>query len=105
MEYHFNEENFNNEVIKSDKPVMIDFYADWCGPCRMMGPVVAQLADEYDGKVKIGKVNTDEHPQLASSFRVETIPFIAFLKDGKLVDSSIGVVPKSVLEDKLNKLL
>ena len=79
MEYKFTEANYEAEVVSSDIPVMIDFYADWCGPCKMMGPVVAELAAEYEGKVKIGKCNVDENPAIARQFGVMSIPTFIFL--------------------------
>lgn len=105
MEYTFTAENFENEVINSDKPVMIDFFANWCGPCRMMSPAIAKLAEKYDGKLKVGKVNVDEQQQLAAAFQVQSIPFIVFIKDKKVVDASIGAVPPAVLEEKIQKLI
>ncbi|MGN0076364.1 MAG: thioredoxin [Parafannyhessea sp.] len=105
MEYKFTAQNFENEVEKSDLPVMIDFYADWCGPCRAMGPVVEKLAEKYDGKVKIGKVNSDEEPALAQAFQVMSIPAFFFIKDGKVVDSAIGGMPAAALEAHVKNLL
>ena len=105
MEYKFTNENFEEEVVKSDIPVLVDFYADWCGPCKMMGPVVEKLAEEYDGKVKVGKVNVDEQEELAARFNVMSIPFFAFIKDGKMVDSSLGATSKDALVAKLEALL
>jgi len=105
MEYKFTNENFEEEVVKSDIPVLVDFYADWCGPCKMMGPVVEKLAEEYDGKVKVGKVNVDEQEELAARFNVMSIPFFAFIKDGKMVDSSLGAASKDALVAKLEALL
>ncbi len=105
MEYRFTTDNFESEVMNSDKPVMMDFYADWCGPCRMMMPVVKEMANEYDGRIKVGKVNTDEQQELAAKFGVMSIPSFFFIKDGKIVDKAIGGVPKDVLESKLDALL
>lgn len=105
MEYKFTKENFNTEVAKSDKPVLIDFYADWCGPCKMMSPVVERLAKKYDGKVKVGKVNSDEQQELAAAFNVISIPNLFFIKDGKVVDHVVGVTPESVLDEKIQKML
>ena len=105
MEYKFTNENFEEEVVKSDIPVLVDFYADWCGPCKMMGPVVEKLAEEFDGKVKFGKVNVDEQEDLAARFNVMSIPFFAFIKDGKMVDSSLGASSKDALVAKLEALL
>src|SRR5574344_2320933 len=88
-------ENFESEAVKSDIPVLLDFWADWCGPCRMLGPVVKEIAQEYDGKIKVGKVNVDEEPELANAFRVSSIPTVVVMKNGKVVTSSVGYKPKS----------
>lgn len=105
MEYRFTNDNFNEEVMNSDMPVLIDFYADWCGPCKMMGPVVEELAKEYEGKAKVGKVNVDEQPALAAKYNVMSIPYFAFVKGGELKDSELGAVSKDRLTRKLNNLL
>lgn len=105
MEYKFTKDNFDKEVMESKEPVMIDFYADWCGPCKMMSPIVEALAEQYDGKIKIGKVNSDEEMDLATKFGVRSIPAFFFLKDGKVVDNAVGALPKEALEEKLNKLI
>ena len=89
------------QVLKSDIPVLIDFWADWCGPCRMMSSAVAELADEYQGKAIIGKVNVDEEPDLAASFSVTSIPMFVVVKDGKIADTKIGAMPKANLEAML----
>ena len=104
MEYRFNENTFNEEVIKSDIPVMIDFYAEWCGPCRMMSPVVEKLAKEYENKVKIGKVNVDEQVSLAMKYGIQSIPSFVFIKDGKVVDKVTGAMPGAVLGSYLEEL-
>ncbi len=104
MEYKFTTENFNEEVINSDRPVLIDFYADWCGPCRMMGPVVEELAAEYDGKIKVGKVNVDQQLELAQKFGVMSIPYFAFIKDGKLHGEELGAVPKDRLVSRIKAM-
>ena len=104
MEYRFNENNFENEVMKSDMPVLIDFYAEWCGPCRMMAPVVEQFAEEYEGRIKIGKINVDEESELAERFGVQSIPSFIFIKDGKVVDRVTGAMPKPVLKGYLDDL-
>ena len=88
-------ENFEREVLKSDKPVLIDFWAPWCGPCRMLSPTIAEIAEEYKDKVKVGKVNVDEEGELAAMFRVSSIPLLVVMKNGKVVNSSVGVRPKS----------
>jgi len=97
--------NFEELVLKSDKPVMIDFWAEWCGPCRMIGPVVEEMSKEYDGKALIGKVNVDHNPGIAQRFMIRNIPTILFLKNGEIVDKSVGAVPKGQLTEKLNKQL
>ena len=89
------------QVLKSDIPVLIDFWANWCGPCRMMSSAVAELADEYQGKAIIGKVNVDEEPELAASFSVTSIPMFVVVKDGKIADTKIGAMPKANLEAML----
>ena len=104
MEYRFNENNFENEVMKSDVPVMIDFYADWCGPCRMMSPVVEKFAADYNGRVKIGKINVDEETDLAARFGVQSIPNLVFIKDGRVVDRVTGAMPGPVLKNYLEHL-
>ena len=88
-------ENFEQEVLKSDKPVLIDFWAPWCGPCRMLSPTISDIAEEYKDKVKVGKVNVDEEEELAAMFRVSSIPLLVVMKDGKVVNSAVGVRPKS----------
>lgn len=87
-------ENFEAEVINSDKPVLIDFWASWCGPCRMLAPVIEELANEYEGMVKVGKVNVDDEPALAASFQIASIPTLLYFKEGKIAGSSVGVIPK-----------
>lgn len=94
-------ENFENEVMKSDIPVLIDFWAPWCGPCRMMGPIIEQLAEEYEGKAKVGKVNVDEEGELSQAFGVMSIPTIVLVKDGKVVKQAVGARPKAEVEAML----
>lgn len=99
------DQNFDAEVIKSDKPVLVDFWAPWCGPCRMIAPIVEEIAQEYQGKLKVVKVNTDENQEVASSFGIRSIPTLGIFKNGKVVDAVIGAVPKSYLADKVKPYL
>ena len=92
-------------LIATGKPVVIDFWATWCGPCQKMGPLIEALAEDYDGKAIVGKCNVDEEDELAVQFNVRSIPTVVFLKDGEVRDIQVGLCPKSVLEEKLNKLL
>ena len=87
-------ENFEEEVIKSDKPVLIDFWATWCGPCKMIAPTVEEIAEEYEGKIKVGKVNVDEEPDLTQSFGISSIPTLVLMKDGKPADMMVGLRTK-----------
>lgn len=105
MEYKFTEENFENEVIKSDIPVLVDFYADWCGPCKMMMPIVEKMAGKYDGRIKVGKVNSDENDQLAARFNIMSIPSFLIFKGGELVDSATGAMSADALSQKLDAVL
>ncbi|MDD4716097.1 MAG: thioredoxin [Oscillospiraceae bacterium] len=95
-------ENFQKEVIESDKPVLLDFWAPWCGPCRMVSPMVDSIGDEIKN-VKVGKVNVDEQPELASTFKVMSIPTLAVIKDGKVVNTSVGVQPKAAIMKMLGE--
>lgn len=90
---HINKENFASEVLESSKPVLLDFYADWCGPCRMVAPILAEIAEERDD-IKVGKINVDEQPELAAQFKVMSIPMLAVVKDGQVVNASVGARPK-----------
>lgn len=86
--------NFEAEVVKSQLPVLLDFWAVWCPPCRMLSPVIEEIAEEYEGRVKVGKINVDEEPELAAMFAVENIPTVVVVKNGKVVDTSVGYKPK-----------
>ena len=101
----FDQDNFDKEVLKSDIPVMVDFFAEWCGPCKMMGPVVEELEEEYKGKIKIGQLNVDDNPEIAERYSVMSIPTFLIFKDGKPVETAIGSVPKSTLQEKLERAL
>ena len=97
--------NFEDEVIKSSQPVLVDFWAPWCGPCRMMGPTIEELAVEYAGKAKIAKVDVDQNQELAAKFSISNIPTLLFFKKGQPVDKAVGAVPKKTLASKLDALL
>lgn len=105
MAHNTTDADFETDVLKSSEPVLVDFWAEWCGPCRMVGPVVEELAQEYEGKAVIGKVNVDENPNISVQFGIRNIPALLFFKNGEVVDKQIGAVPKSVLADKLAKQL
>ncbi|MCU0323108.1 MAG: thioredoxin [Chitinophagaceae bacterium] len=101
MALEFNDANFKTEVLESNQLTVIDFWAEWCGPCRAIGPVIEELAKDYAGKVKIGKVNVDHNPSVSVSYGITSIPAILFIKNGEIVDKQIGAVPKSVLDKKI----
>jgi thioredoxin 1 len=101
----FNDGNFESEVLKSDKPCLVDFWAEWCGPCRMVGPVVEEIAKEYEGKLKVGKLNVDQNSQTAAKYGIMSIPSILFFNGGKMVDQIIGAVPKKQFVEKIEKII
>lgn len=105
MALEITDANFEELVLKSDKPVLVDFWAEWCGPCRMVGPVVEELAKEYEGKAVVGKVNVDHNSEISAKFGIRNIPTLLVFKNGEIVDKQVGAVPKSVLAGKLNNQL
>jgi thioredoxin 1 len=100
-----NDQTFEQDVLKSDVPVLVDFWAPWCGPCRMIAPLIDQLAEEYAGKLKAVKLNTDESPSIATEYGIRSIPTVMIFKDGKKMDTVIGAVPKSTLTGTIEKYL
>lgn len=105
MAVEITDANFEELVLKSDKPVVVDFWAEWCGPCRLIGPVIEEMSGEYDGRAVIGKVNVDTNPAVSAKFGIRNIPTILFIKDGEIADKSVGAVPKTQLTTKLDALL
>lgn len=103
--FTFTDSNFDTEALQSDIPVIVDFWAAWCGPCRMIAPIIEDLSEEYEGKVKVGKLDVDENQQTAIRYGVRSIPTVLFIKNGEVKDSIIGAVPKSVFVEKIQKLL
>ena len=105
MALELTDANFDELVLKSDKPVLVDLWAEWCGPCRMVGPIVEELAKEYEGKAVVGKLNVDHNPNISMKFGIRSIPTMLFFKGGQLVDRQVGAVPKAALETKLKAQL
>ena len=105
MAVELTDANFEELVEKSDKPVLVDFWAEWCGPCRMVGPVVDELHTDYDGKALVGKVNVDDNPGISAKFGIRNIPTVLFFKNGEVVDKQVGAAAKSAYEEKLNALV
>jgi len=103
--FTFTDANFDTEALQSELPVIVDFWAAWCGPCRMIAPIIEELANEYEGKVIVGKLDVDENQQVAIRYGVRSIPTVLFLKGGQVKDQIIGAVPKSAFVEKLSKLL
>ncbi len=100
-----NDANFESEVIKSDLPVLVDFWAPWCGPCRMVGPIVEEIAKDYEGKLKVGKLNVDENSQTAGQYGIMSIPNLLFFKGGKVADQIVGAVAKQQFVEKIDKII
>jgi thioredoxin 1 len=105
MALELNDSNFEELVINSDKPVLVDFWAAWCGPCRMVGPIVDELSNDFEGKAVVGKVDVDANNAIAARFGIRNIPTLLFFKNGEVVDKQVGVVPKPALSEKLNSLM
>ena len=101
----FTDGNFDEEVLNSNLPVLIDLWASWCAPCHMISPIVEELADEYAGKLKVGKLNVDQNPNVPGRYNVRAIPTLLFFKDGKLYDQIVGVVPKSTIEEVIKRMV
>jgi len=101
MALEFTDANFQNNVLESDKLTVVDFWAEWCGPCRAIGPVIEELSKEYNGKVNVGKLNVDHNPDISIKYGITSIPAILFIKGGKVVDKQIGAAPRTILEKKI----
>jgi thioredoxin 1 len=102
MALEFKDATFEEDVLKSETPVLVDFWAPWCGPCRMLAPTVDAISDEYEGKVKVGKVNTDENPQIATKHQINSIPTLMIFKGGEVVERLVGAIPKEKITEKLD---
>ena len=101
-EINLTNQNFEEEVLKSEFPVLVDFFATWCGPCKMLAPVIAELAEKYEGKVKVGKVNVDEENELAMKYQISSIPTLVLFRDGKIMNVKVGLSSKSEIENMIN---
>ncbi|HJC50259.1 MAG TPA: thioredoxin [Candidatus Anaerostipes avistercoris] len=104
MEYKFTKENFQEEVLDAKQPVLVDMFATWCGPCKMMSPVIEELAEEYEGQVKVGKVDIDADSELAAQYGIMSVPTFLVFKDGQISDKIIGAVPKEILKEAIDKV-
>jgi len=105
MALNINDNEFKKEVIESNIPVLVDFWAPWCGPCRMIAPTIEEISNEYEGKIKVVKINTDENPQTASEYQISAIPTLLFFKSGKVVKEIVGVVPKEEIKKIIDELI
>jgi len=105
MALELTDQNFDEIVLQSNKPVVVDFWAEWCGPCRMVGPIVEEIGNDYDGKVIVGKLDVDSNPAITRKFGIRNIPTVLFFKDGEIADKQVGAVPKSNLVNKLEALM
>ena len=105
MAIELTDANFEDLAVKSDKPVVVDFWAEWCGPCRMVAPVVEELSKDYEGKAIVGKVDVDANNEISAKYGIRNIPTILFIKNGEVVDKQVGAAPKAALAEKLDKLL
>ncbi len=105
MAIELTDSNFEEIVLKSDKPVLVDFWAEWCGPCRMVAPIVSEISSEYEGKAIVGKLDVDSNPGVAQKYGIRNIPTILFFKNGEVADKQVGAVPKSMLVSKIDNLI
>jgi thioredoxin 1 len=105
MAHTFTEENYEELVLKSDKPAVVDFGAEWCGPCKALAPIIEEMATEYEGRAIIGKVDVDEAPGISAKYGIRNVPTVIFIKNGEIVDKQVGAVPKSTLTAKLDAIL
>ena len=99
------DDSFTNEVLNSELPVLVDFWAEWCGPCKMVSPIVEELSNEYNGKVKVAKLDVDSNPQTATNYGIRGIPTLLMFKDGSAVDQIVGAVPKTQIAERLDKII
>jgi thioredoxin 1 len=105
MAFEFTDANFQETALENETVTVIDFWAEWCGPCRMISPIIEELAHEYDGKILVGKVNVDDNPEISMKYGIRSIPTVLFLKNGEVVDKHVGVTSKKVLADKIEAQL